>query len=301
MWIPRSAPFASASLIVCFTRSGPIETATTSPPCFSFNRRPSSSAKLSGSLVSKLMSVSRIHVPDSAMASGASFAGTCLMQTTIFKPSSKSRGSAPKSSALPALEDQRRVRATESEGVREGVAHFGLARLVRNVIEVACWVRILVIDRRRQDLISQRQNANAGFDAACAAKRVAGHGFRRTDGHFFRALAKHALDGNRLDRVADRRRGPVRVDVADFFRSYLGVLGRCQHYAVRPVALFRRLGHVERVARHSITNDFSNNICVPPLCMFQRLQYEHAGPFADHKSVALRIEWPARARRLVIS
>src|SRR6202046_4814051 len=88
MWIPRSAPFARASLMVCFARSGPIEIATTSPPCFSFRRSDSSSAKPSGSFVSNPMSDSRIHAPPSAMASGASFAGTCLTQTPIFKKAS---------------------------------------------------------------------------------------------------------------------------------------------------------------------------------------------------------------------
>src|SRR2546421_5160364 len=46
--MPRSAPFANASLIVCLTRSGPIDSAITSPPCFSFSRSASSSALLSG-------------------------------------------------------------------------------------------------------------------------------------------------------------------------------------------------------------------------------------------------------------
>src|SRR6266704_1684766 len=82
--MPRSAPFASASLITCLARSGPMESATTSPPCFSLSRSPSSSAKLSGSFISKPISVSRIQVPLSAMRSGASLAGTCLMQTAIF-------------------------------------------------------------------------------------------------------------------------------------------------------------------------------------------------------------------------
>src|SRR5271155_624801 len=87
--MPRSAPLARASLMVCLARSGPMEMATTSPPCFSFRRRASSSAKESGSLVSKPMSDSRIQAPASRMARGASFAGTCLTQTAIFKNASE--------------------------------------------------------------------------------------------------------------------------------------------------------------------------------------------------------------------
>jgi hypothetical protein len=46
------------------------------------------SALREGSLVSNPMSDSRIHAPPSTIASGASFAGTCLTQTPIFKTAS---------------------------------------------------------------------------------------------------------------------------------------------------------------------------------------------------------------------
>ena len=43
-WMARSAPLASASRSACDTRAGPAEHTTTSPPCFSLRRSPSSSA-----------------------------------------------------------------------------------------------------------------------------------------------------------------------------------------------------------------------------------------------------------------
>jgi len=48
------------------------------------------------SFVSNPMSASRIHAPPSAMARGASFAGTCLTQTPIFKIVSRGRTKMPR-------------------------------------------------------------------------------------------------------------------------------------------------------------------------------------------------------------
>src|SRR5216684_2437498 len=80
----RSAPLARASRSTCWARAGPEVMATTSPPCFSFWRSASSNAKASGSLTSYETS-SRIQVLLSLSLSGASFCGTCFMQTRIFK------------------------------------------------------------------------------------------------------------------------------------------------------------------------------------------------------------------------
>src|SRR5579862_505252 len=150
--------------MVCFTRSGPIEMATTSPPCFSFRRSASSSAKLSGSFISKPISDSRIHVPPSAIASGASFAGTCLTHTPIFTL-------AP----FPSLEEQRRIRPAEAERIRERVRHFGFARMVWNVVQIARGIGLFLIDRRRQNLIAQRQHADARLQSARAAEQMPRH------------------------------------------------------------------------------------------------------------------------------
>src|SRR5262244_1743223 len=176
MWMPRSAPFASASLMVCFTRSGPIERTITSPPCFSLRRSASSKAKLSGSFISKPMSDSLIQFP--AMARGASLAGTCLMQTTIFTGASlrlqTRRRDVPNLSRLPAaqipllarpaLENQRSVRSAEAERIRERVVDGRLAGDVGHVVQIALRIGTKLIDRRRQNLIAQREDAYTGFE-----------------------------------------------------------------------------------------------------------------------------------------
>src|SRR5271156_4314367 len=108
------------------------------------------------------MSDSRIHAAPSTIASGASFAGTCLTQTPIFKISSTSQ-----LFPVPALENQGRVGAAEAERIRERVMNLRFPRVVRNVVEVARGVRIFVIDRRRQNLIAQGENPDARFESAC--------------------------------------------------------------------------------------------------------------------------------------
>src|SRR6266850_3877993 len=240
--MPRSAPFANASLIVCFTRSGPMESAITSPPCFSFSRSASSSAKLSGSFISKPMSDSLIQFP--AIASGASFAGTCLMHTTIFmsvfllavlapafRPASFFSGEKCQRKirccrnrlcllVRPALENQGSICAAKSKGIRKRVVHGLFACLVRHIVQVAFRIGIELIDGRRQDSVTQSECTDAGFETARAAEQMPGHGFRRANRQFLRdgALAEQALHRARFNGIADRRGGSVRVDVADIVR-----------------------------------------------------------------------------------
>src|SRR5579864_8700990 len=140
------------------------------------------------------MSDSLIQFP--AMASGASFAGTCLMHTMMFTDffpcrawrlhlteglSESCDGEHTGNQLLdsPPLEDQRRVGAAESKGIRELVLYFRLARHIGNVIQVALGVRLLEIDGRRQNLILQRQDADSCFQAAGSAEQMSRHGLRR--------------------------------------------------------------------------------------------------------------------------
>src|SRR5260370_31545869 len=53
--------------------------------------------------------------------------------------------------AGPALENERGVGAAKSEGIRERVFHRGLARFVRNVVEIAGAIRRFLVYRRPQN------------------------------------------------------------------------------------------------------------------------------------------------------
>src|SRR5882724_1732120 len=259
MWMPRSAPFASASFIVCFTRSGPIDSAITSPPCFSFRRRASSRAKRSGSFISKPMSDSLIQLPE--IASGASLAGTCLMHTMIFmgiclllddatttQMSFRGRFE-PEESAFshhfaksgflaslrndksglfprPALENQRGVGSAKSKRIRKRVVHCMFSGMIRDVIQITFRIGIKLVDRRRQNPVAQGQHADTGFEPARSAQQVSRHRFRRAYRKLLvhRAVAEEPLHGASFNRIADWRRSSVRVDVADIVRGKFCVL-----------------------------------------------------------------------------
>ena len=78
----------------------------------------------------------------------------------------------------------------------------------------------LVVDRRRQHAVARSPRiAEHRLDRAGGAEAVAGRALRRGDRRVARVLlAERQLDHARLGRVAERRRGAVRVDVVDLVR-----------------------------------------------------------------------------------
>src|SRR5580704_8109132 len=125
------------------------------------------------------MSDSLIQFP--AMERGASFAGTCLMQTMMFTelvlvakilpktPRSKNEGGAPMLSINgthyedhdaaqlvtgPAFENQRGVCAAEAEGIRERVLDGSPSGDVWHVVQVALGIGGFQIDCGRQNLVA---------------------------------------------------------------------------------------------------------------------------------------------------
>src|SRR6267142_610754 len=123
--------------------------------------------------------------------------------------------SGPPISSGPVLaEGQRRVGAAEAEGVRQRRLDVLLARLVRDVVEVAVRVGRLVVDRGRQHAVIEREHRGDRLDAAGGAEEVARHRLGRRHGQLARVVAEDALDGDGLELVVVRRRGAVGVDVA---------------------------------------------------------------------------------------
>src|SRR5438874_846379 len=106
-----------------------------------------------------------------------------------------------------AADDDRRVVAAEPERVRDADPHVGLAGLVRDVVEIALWVRILVVDGRRQATAIDRERREDRLDRAGRAEAVAGRALGRRDRRVARILlAERELQHARLRRIAERRR-----------------------------------------------------------------------------------------------
>src|SRR5215467_856807 len=131
------------------------------------------------------MSDSLIQLP--AMARGASFAGTCLMHTMMFtrmlpfgisqkQGREKNRGSARLRNLVllprPAPENERGVGAAKTKGIRKRILNRSFARMLRHVVQIAFGIGILEIDRGRQDLIVQGENADACFKSPRATQKM---------------------------------------------------------------------------------------------------------------------------------
>src|SRR5437016_1727355 len=107
------------------------------------------------------------------------------------------------------------VVTTETHRVRERDVHLRVSGLVGNVVEIAGRVWMDVVHRRRQDSVADGEDAHHRLDRTGRAEAVAG--YRLSGGHreLVRVIAEDVLDRFRLGSVAERRRRPVRVDVAD--------------------------------------------------------------------------------------
>src|SRR2546421_12587325 len=85
-------------------------------------------------------------------------------------------------------EHDRGVVAAEAERVRDTATHVCLAGLVRDVVEIALWIGILVVDRRRQAAAVDRERREDRLHRARGAEAVAGRALRRGDRRVARVL-----------------------------------------------------------------------------------------------------------------
>src|ERR1700730_9784343 len=126
------------------------------------------------------------------------------------------RGLGPPS--LRTLEDQAGVGAAKSERIRQIEFDLALARLLRHEIDFRCDRCMIEVERRRNDLIPDRQNRENRLDGTRRAEEMSDRRFRRGHGKRPATVARYLLDCPDLDFVAERRRGSMRVDIIDVAR-----------------------------------------------------------------------------------
>ena len=166
--------------------------------------------------------------------------------------------------------------------------------VVGAVVEIALRILVEDVDRRRRDLVVQRQHGEHRLDAAGAAEQVAGHRLGRVDDQLLRVVAERELDRVGLVDVAERRRRAVRVEVLDL----VGVERRplrsaALHRALRAVDV--RRGHVERVGAHAEADQLGVDLGAAPLRVLVLLEHQDAGALAEDEAVAVLV--PRAARR----
>ena len=98
-------------------------------------------------------------------------------------------------------------------------------------------VLIFEIDGGRKNLVAEGEHGDAGFEASGAAQQMAGHRFGGTDREF--VLAKEIPDGLGFQRVANRGRRAMRINVADVGGLDAGIADGIPHDAEAAFVLGR--------------------------------------------------------------
>ena len=103
-------------------------------------------------------------------------------------------------------------------------------------------------------------------------------------------VAEDRLHGLGLRDVALRRRGPVRVDVADVLGIQTAVAQRHFHAARRAFAFGSGRGQVVSVSRVAVADDFAIDFRAALPGMTEFFEHERARAFAHDEPVAFLVE-----------
>src|SRR5262249_5034324 len=123
----------------------------------------------------------------------------------------------------------RSIDTAEAERIAHHVIQRSRPAVVWDNIEIARWIGILIIDRRRNPLPIQRECAKRRFNCTCRAERMR----IITLGPTYRdapcMIAEYLFDRRRFRAVVKLCRTGVRVDVIDLLRRQLSVRQRFTH------------------------------------------------------------------------
>ncbi len=208
------------------------------------------------------------------------------------------------------FQDGMKVRPAESEGADAGppgLVGVGMepgtrpgADLERPVGQVGPWVGRLDTDGRREDLVMERQRSIDQPGQARGALGMADHRLDRADRDRTGRRARLAIDARDrvdLDNVADRRAGPVGLDVADGRRPDARlVVGPLQG---ADLAVGARRGQTlsPAVGGRPQALDHRVDPVAVALGVGQSLEDDDGHPFADHDPIGRGVERSASAAR----
>ena len=121
---------------------------------------------------------------------------------------------------------------------------------------------------------------------------MAGHGFGGADEELVAegVFAEEVFNGLGLERVTERRRGGVRVEVVDLLGRDAGDLEGVLHGAVAAFAFGSHAGHVEGIGRQAVADDFGEDLCAAGFGELQIFEDEDSGAFADDEAVTILVE-----------
>src|SRR5262249_21890959 len=186
-----------------------------------------------------------------------------------------------------AAHHQRDVLAAEAERVRQRVTDLGIARGVRHDIERYGRIGDVVVDRRRQTLMLQREQREYALNRAGRRQRVPDHRLIRGNRYRFRALAEHRRYAEIFHLVVLGRAGAMRVDVVDIIGSKPGVRDGVTDAADDGLAVGARAGAVERTRHLAAARQHAEDLRPASNGGFVVLENEGGGSLRHDKAVAV--------------
>src|SRR5437764_1303703 len=196
-------------------------------------------------------------------------------------------------SASAKISSRLRVYAPASCGMRANEQNTQVFRSTQTFVGLMCWFAAKYTRspfRRRLARSASRPRVSRSFDwnSAKPSSRVS---------RSARLRAEYRLHRRCLGGVAVRRRGAMRVDVADLFRLHAGILHREPHRILCAGAVRGGGGDVVGVGGHTVARDLRIELRAAAPCVLPLLQDEDGGAVAHHEAVAVLVEGAARRAR----
>src|SRR5262249_10147803 len=187
----------------------------------------------------------------------------------------------------------------KSKRITHDVIQLGSASVMRNDVEIARLIRMIVMQSRRNMLMLQRKGANRGLDRAGRSQRMRRKCLCSTHRNSSRMCAKALFDGEGFGRVVQLRRTSVRVDVIDLFGTKFRIGQSFAHRADARFAGWQWRRHVKAVVVETVTEELRIDSGASCARMLEFFNDKRSGAFADDKAVTQLIERSARLFRIV--
>jgi len=123
-----------------------------------------------------------------------------------------------------AADNQDIILSAEAEGFAHHDIHIGLTRLVGDVVQVQCRVRIVQVHRHRQGLLFDGFDAGDQFCAAGGTDEMTELAFWTAARDVFGVVAEDGFDRYCFDGVVFSGAGAMRADIVDIAGGQTGVL-----------------------------------------------------------------------------
>lgn len=188
------------------------------------------------------------------------------------------------------------------ESERVGECKFGadVPRDVRNGVDIAFGIEVVLINGGGQDAVPHGEDAEDGLNRAGGADHVAGHRLCRTHGKMWQLGAKNLLKRTDLNFVSKRSRRRVGIHVLNIPSGEPCHLDGFPHGANGTLSAGVRSGDVVGIGAGTVADEFSINFCAPGLRVFVFFNHHNCGAFRHDETATIAIEGARCLRGLLV-